>query len=326
MTNLQLAKELIEEKTGPDGCKLSKHKLAELLVSRYPANFKSKEAARTAIRTLTGSNGNHKRRERGIRTEWKGLSLPEPEAHDWSKLVVKESRLAILSDVHFPYYHKVGLNATIAHFRKWKPDCIILNGDIIDCYSLSRFEKDPRKRSFAYELDMLKSFFDQLKRLFPKSRIIFVQGNHEARYEKTILQRVPEFVDVELFNFDSVIQANKYGIDVLGGKRLIKAGDLNIGHGHEMPSGFAAPVNAARGFFMKGKANFLGGHHHATSTHTESDINDKITGAWSTGCLCELHPYYMPINKWNIGAATVEVSKSGMFEVNNFKIINGKVL
>jgi hypothetical protein len=85
-------------------------------------------------------------------------------------------------------------------------------------------------------------------------------------------------------------------------------------------------VNPARGFFLKTKANFLGGHHHASSTHTESDINDNIIGAWSMGCLCELHPHYHPINKWNHGMATVEIDRSGEFNVNNIKIINGKVL
>jgi predicted phosphodiesterase len=326
MSKLQLVKEFIESKSVKGKCKFSKRKIAAMLAHKYPTEFKNAEAARGMVKVATGASGVKLRKEVTTRVEWKQLDLPEPESHDWTKYKIRESRIAILSDVHFPYYDKTALNAAINHFRKFKPDCILLNGDIIDCYHLSRFEKDIRKRSFSYELDMLKSFFLQLQKLFPNAKLVFVEGNHEQRYEKVILQRVPEFVDMEMFNLESVIEAKKYGIDVIKGKRLIQLGKLNAGHGHEMPTGIAAPVNAARGFFLKTKANFIGGHHHATSSHTESDINDNVIGAWSTGCLCELHPHYMPINRWNSGAATVEVEKGGNFEVDNFKIIKGKIL
>jgi predicted phosphodiesterase len=326
MTNRQLAKELIEEKSDKDGkCTLSKKKLAEILVKRYPATFRNPENARQAVRQVTGAAGKIARKENGVRIEWKGLSLPEPEKNDYSKVIIHEKRIGILSDIHFPYYDKQALNAAIKYLKEWKPDCIVLNGDIIDCYTLSNWEKDPRKRSFAYELDMLKAFFTQLRKMWPTQRIIFKSGNHEDRYEKVILQRVPEFVDVELFTFESVIQANQYKIQVVGGKRLLKAGHLNIAHGHEFARGMVGPVNPARGFYMKAKANVIGGHHHQRSEHEEPDLNDKTTAAWSTGCLCELHPHYAPINKWGHGFATVEIQGEN-FKVNNHKIINGKVL
>jgi predicted phosphodiesterase len=326
MTNLQLAKELIEEKTGADGkCTLSKKKLGELLHHKYPANFHSPEHARTAVRDVTGATGERQRKKIKTRSEWKGLSLPEPDKNDYSKVTVNQKRIGILSDIHFPYYDKQALNAAIAYLVDWKPDCIILNGDIIDCYSLSNWEKDPRKRSFRYEVDLLKAFFTQIRELWPTERIIFKCGNHEDRYEKVIFQRVPEFVDLEQFNFETVIDARSFNIEVVKGKRLLKAGSLNIAHGHEFARGMVGPVNPARGFYMKAKANVIGGHHHQRSEHEEPDLNDKTTAAWSTGCLCELHPHYAPINKWGHGFATVEIQGEN-FKVDNLKIINGKVL
>jgi hypothetical protein len=201
----------------------------------------------------------------------------------------------------------------------------LLNGDIIDCYHLSKWEKDHRKRPFSYELSMLTDFIIQIRKMFPNARIVYKIGNHEERYEKLILQRVPEFVDLKMFNFESVIKAEELGIDVVNHKRVIKTGKLNIIHGHELPHGIAAPVNPARGFFLKTKANVLGGHHHQTSDHSESDLNENIVGAWSTGCLCELHPHYAPINKWNHGMGTVENYGSD-FKVTNLRIIKGKVM
>lgn len=327
MKKLDLAVELIKEKTDKKSgkCTLSKKKLGEILHKRYPSAFTSSENARLTVRTATGASGKEKRNKVKIRTEWKGLSLPEPEKNDYSKFLIRESRIGVLSDIHFPYYDKEALNAAINYLRKWKPDCILLNGDIIDCYALSKWEKDPRKRPFSYELKMLTGFLTQLNYIFPNARKVYKIGNHGERYEKLILQRVPEFVDMEMFTFEAVIKAKDLGVEVVKRKRVIKAGKLNIIHGHELPHGLAAPVNPARGFFLKTKANVLGGHHHQTSDHSESDLNGNIIGAWSTGCLCELHPDYAPINKWNHGFATVE-NYGTDFKVTNLRIIKGKVM
>lgn len=335
MKNLELAVKLIKEKTDPKTgkCTLSKKKLGEILKERYPANFKTAETGRTAIRDATGSHGALKRKAVKIKTEWKGLSLPEPEKNDYSKYIIKEQRIGVLSDIHFPNYHKEALNATIEYLLEWQPEVIVYNGDIIDCYFLSDYEKDPRQRSFKYELDMVCSFLLQMRKLFPKTKFIWKLGNHEDRYEKKILGRLPELVDLGLFNFDKVVQhymTEVYGekdfeITIIRGKRILLAGKLNIIHGHELTKGFVDPVNPARGFYNKAKNNVIGGHHHRTSEHPESDINGNLIGCWSTGCLCDLHPHYMPVNKWNLGFATVENFGSD-FKVTNLKIIKGKVM
>jgi hypothetical protein len=67
------------------------------------------------------------------------------------------------------------------------------------------------------------------------------------------------------------------------------------------------------------------GHNHQTSEHTESNMNGEITTTWSLGCLCELHPAYLPINKWNWGMALIDIDGQN-FEVRNKRIHNGKVL
>ena len=305
--------------------KISKTKIGEMLYLAYPDLFKDAEVGRSFVRQATGSKGNHHRKVMKTKIEWNGFKLPKPEKNDYSKVIVNQKRIVILSDIHFPYYDQAALNAAISFSIDWNPDCIILNGDIIDCYHLSNFEKDKRQRSFKYELDMLKNFFIQLRELFPDARIIYKIGNHEERYEKQILSNIPELIELEYFAFENVIQAKEYGIEVVKGKRVIRVGKLNVIHGHELPRGMAAPVNPARGFFLRTKASTIGGHHHQTSEHIESDLNGNIIGAFSTGCLCELNPHYMPINKWNHGFAVVE-NTGGDYMVRNIKIIKGRIL
>jgi len=316
---------IIKEFTVNGVSKYSKKKLSEIIHQRHPDLFNTTETARSHIRDLTGANGAGRLIKKELKIKWKGFNLPEPEKNDYSKVIVNEKRIGILSDIHFPYYDKAALNAAISFLIEWKPDCIVLLGDVIDCYQLSNFEKDKRQRSFKYELDLLRNFFIQLRELFPQIRIIYKIGNHEERYEKQILANIPELIELEYFHFENVIQASRYNIEVVKNKRIIKAGHLNLVHGHEFAKGFIAPVNVARGFYLKAKTNVIAGHHHRISENMEKDMNDKQIGAWSLGCLCELHPHYMPINSWQHGFAVVE-NYGEDFMVRNLKIIDGRVL
>jgi hypothetical protein len=82
---------------------------------------------------------------------------------------------------------------------------------------------------------------------------------------------------------ESIIKARANGIEVIKDKRIIKAGGLNIIHGHEFNSSFFSPVNIARGLYLRGKTSAIQGHQHRTSEHTEKDMNEKMTTTWSTG-------------------------------------------
>lgn len=324
MNKQQITVEFIRENQG----KYSKKKMGEILFFKHPDIYSSAEDARLLIRKVTGSSGQLDRKKVKDRIEWKGLSIPKPEKNDYSKVIVQEKRIGILSDIHFPYYDEAALNAALLYLLNWKPDCIILNGDTIDMYHASNFERDPSYRDLKYEFDMVRSFIAELVAMFPNVRIIYKSGNHCDRYESKILQRIPEFVTLGWMTLETALNWEQpYKIEIVKNKRLIKVGHLNIGHGHELSKGFIAPVNIARGFYMKTKSNFIGGHHHRISEHTETDINGKTVGAWSTGCLCELNPKYMPINSWNHGFATVEIiNDNGDFRVKNMKIINGEVV
>jgi len=107
----------------------------------------------------------------------------------------------------------------------------------------------------------------------------------------------------------------------------MKLNSLNGIQGHEYIGGIAAPVNIARGLYLKGKVSAFQGHNHSTSEHTETDMNGKVTTTWSIGCLSELHPMYMPLNKWNHGCAVVDLDVNGEdYEFRNKRIYKGKIL
>lgn len=316
MTKAELAVRFIEEH--PDW---SKKKLGEGLHAKYPDLFSSAEAARFTVRTVTGTAGEYQRKTARTTTDrWRGI--PAPTKHDYSRVQIDPGKIGLLQDIHLPYYDPEALGIALDYLEGYKPDTLILNGDILDCYHVSSFVKDPLERRMDEEIEVLRDFVALLKTTFPSARIIYKLGNHEERWERYILTKAPELFGIEAFDFENVMNL---GIEVIKDKRIIEAGNLHIMHGHEFGRSIFSPVNPARGFFMRAKTNVIGGHYHQPSEHIEQDLGGKIIGAWSTGCLCDLTPKYMPINRWSHGFATVDLDEDGTFEVRNLKIINGRV-
>ena len=252
-------------------------------------------------------------------------NLPESSETTYEPYKVPGKRVLVLSDIHLPYHSLSALEATFDFAKREDIDTIVLNGDTLDFHGLSRFVKDPKARSVAHELHTFKNFMIALRALFPKAFIIYKMGNHCERYDHFLIQKAHEIIGVEEFDFRNIIKARSEGIEVIGDKRILKLGALNLVHGHEFGGSIFSPVNIARGLFLRGKVSAMQGHNHQTSEHTESNMNGEITTTYSVGCLCELHPAYLPINKWNHGFAIVDVDGEA-FHVRNYRIHKGEVL
>lgn len=307
-------------------------KLARIMFEENKLLFKDLEDARTILRYIEGKFGYASASEsfsgkyflKGERPK-NPYNLPPSDETSYEPFMLKAKRVFLLNDIHVPYHSIQAITAAFDFAKKEKPDCILLNGDTIDFFGLSKFVKDPKKRSFSDELNMFADFFKALDKHFPNSKKVLKIGNHEERYDNFLFQKAKELVGVNEFKLEEIIKARAIGVDVVSDKRIINYNGLNIIHGHEFSSGFFSPVNIARGLYLRGKTSAIQGHNHQTSEHTEPDMNGKITTTWSVGCLCELHPAYAPINKWNHGFAVVD-GGDNQFEVRNKRIYNGKVL
>lgn len=307
--------------------------LAKAAYKEYPEWFLDLEAARSAVRGILGVHGNRMRAEfksvslrRPPRAAGEKIQLPPSKAEAWLPFDLKASKIAIMSDVHVPYHDATALEPTLARFKKFNPDCVLLNGDIADCYSISRWEKDPRKRNFISEIKDVRQFLRYVRQQFPKARILYKLGNHEERWHAYLYQKAPELVGLEVTTFESIVESNDIGVEIIQDQRIITAGKLPILHGHELPKGLTNPVSPARGAFLRTIDCVLIGHHHRTTEHTEPSMMGKIITTWITGCLCDMRPEYARINRWNHGAAEVELAPSGDFHVRNFRIHDGKIL
>jgi predicted phosphodiesterase len=105
-------------------------------------------------------------------------------------------RIVVASDFHIPFHDK-GHVAELFK-READADLLIINGDLQDFYSISRFikyEQMPIER----ELAEVTLFLEQASQVWPE--ILIVGGNHDhARFEKQLRDRLdPEMVKVVEF-------------------------------------------------------------------------------------------------------------------------------
>ena len=77
-----------------------------------------------------------------------------------------------LNDIHFPYADEETLKNVMTFIAEKNPATILLNGDIIDFYTLSRFDKDPvRLTHLQHDLDRLDRFLKDLRKIAPEAVI-----------------------------------------------------------------------------------------------------------------------------------------------------------
>jgi predicted phosphodiesterase len=232
--------------------------------------------------------------------------------------------LLVLSDIHIPYHHIPALDEAVEYGIIKKIDAILLNGDIIDCYMLSKFQPDPRERNFGQEIIAFHEFIRTLKSAFPKAPIYYKMGNHEERYDRLMIRRCPEFLNIPSFIFENVLECEKFGIEVIKDQRIINFGKLPILHGHEVKI-ISVNVNPARSLFLKTYKSSCCAHLHRTSQHNEQALDGKIISCWSFGHLGDPHPKYARLNKWNHGLGRIEKNEDGDFEVINVNLMQNKL-
>lgn len=309
--------------------------MARLLRTKHPKIYSSVDRARGVIRYYRGAHGAKQAKTVSVRdfilpkpTVANPLSLPASKEHDWLPYIVPSNieKWLVLPDIHVPYHNIAALTLAIKEGRKQRCDGIILNGDAWDCYALSRFLKDPGERDFPKEREAMRHFLAVVRKQFPQAEILYKQGNHEFRFEYFLKEKAPDFFGCEEFSLRHLLDLCGFGVTWIAEKRPIQIGKLSVLHGDEFGRGSAATVNPARTAFLRAKECVLVSHNHQTSEHNEPTLSGKLIASWSTGCLSELHPQYMPINKWNWGAAWIERDGEDDFTVHNFRIVKGRVV
>jgi hypothetical protein len=290
------------------------------------------QSAYGRIRRQFGISGDHHRKRcravapRPPRQAGQVATMPPSKADAWGPHELGVTgNVGVLSDIHVPYHDETALRAAVDQLQGDRIDALVLNGDVADFYAISRYTKDPQRRNFKAEVSATREMLAWIRSQFPDVPIVFKAGNHEERWSFWLWQHAPEISDEKRMGLDQWLDMEDHGIEFVQDQRPIMAGQLPILHGHEKGKGISAPVNQARGAFLRLHHTVLEGHGHRTSAHCEPDMFGREVFCWSTGCLADLRPEYARLNKYNHGFASVRVQADGQFDVSNFRITNGKV-
>ena len=245
-----------------------------------------------------------------------GFSFNIPDGEDEIEipemaLPKRYRRIAVLSDIHLPYHDRNALVRAIKEVKSIGVDAIYLNGDVMDAYQLSKHEKNKLNRSFKYEVDMTRLFFEELRVNFKEEDIYFKIGNHDQRFDRYIMDNADQLAG--LLTLEDVLRLRDHRVKLVSSMTRVIAGNLSILHGHELP--IKGAVNHARAIMLKVASSVLCGHFHRDDVSYMRDLEGNVHIVYGSGCLCKLNPKYMPINNWNHGYTIVELDGTGKFNI-----------
>lgn len=117
-------------------------------------------------------------------------------------------------DIHFPFHQKEVLSIALYLAIKGKYDYVCQLGDLYDWYSAAKFPRSlnaftpkQEKQWSRYYAEIFWGFFQNY---LPDAEKYQIRGNHDARPEKRVIERAPEFeMDIEQsivdhYTFDGV--------------------------------------------------------------------------------------------------------------------------
>ena len=304
-------------------------RMARALHHLHPDVFASERNARSAIGYYRGRSGARKLERMATRAHVNDriIDIPEPAEDEWRPYIWPAGRsvIAIGADMHIPYHDKRAVQIFGREALRAKATHMLLDGDTWDCYHGSTFQPDPTKRPLKNEIRDTQVALLALQDA-TGAKLIYKAGNHESRLRKYIIRHAPALLGTPSSGIADALGLHRMGIDYVDEYTPIKVGKLGIVHGTEFGRGAGSSVNPARGQYLKTAECAIVAHWHRTSEHTEPrTFAGEVITCWSLGCLCQLHPEYAPMNKWNHGFAVVTVERGGRFHVNNVRMHEGKM-
>src|SRR5205823_13908021 len=123
--------------------------------------------------------------------------------------------------------------------RRERPDWLILNGDFQDFWEISSYDLTPRGgKDFKREIEIGKSILRSFRRSLPRARITWIEGNHEFRLRKYLIQNAKELYGLPGVSVPDIFDLKRLDIDYVPCHELatkftdnfIRVGDLYVGH------------------------------------------------------------------------------------------------
>ncbi len=238
----------------------------------------------------------------------------------------KKFELAVsLSDLHIPVHDPIAVQLALEFIEDKQPQVVFINGDLLELYDVSRWpDIDPNSIDLRTELDMGKSFLNDLRKTAPKARIVYVYGNHEHRLLIYMLKFGPKLLGLSGMTLEDQLDLKSFKIEKVYSNSIencVQYGELLVGH---WMKALKNPGATALALMQKFGMSVLQAHGHKVATVTKRTYQGYI-GGYEQGCLCTLNPHWEFQPNWMQGFAVIHRSTEGhYFHVEPIKMINHK--
>lgn len=249
-------------------------------------------------------------------------------------------RFVALYDLHWGYErrngHKVplhdqkALNVALQFIKDYKPQHIILGGDILDCGSISHHNHGKPGAVEGFRLlgdakELREAVITPLEAVGAKS-LTYIVGNHED-WLTDLVEQIPALEGI--VDVSSLLGLKRW--KVIPNGDMTKLGKLVFVHGDQIKGG----EHSAKWATVAYEKNVRFGHHHSAQLYTKTSAIDANghTGI-CVPCLCRKGPKYgggSP-NRWAQGFLWGYVNgPQGLFNdyitiiIDGQAIINGKL-
>lgn len=212
----------------------------------------------------------------------------------------------IIPDTHRPFHHVKAYNLMLEIATDVGIHEIVILGDYADFYSVSSHSKDPRVVSMLIdEVEDVNKGLDELDKLFPNAKKVFIEGNHCFRLERYLISNAPALFGVtsvhNLFNID---KRKKWSFEPYGPNQSYDVGGSYLRARHEP----LAPT--AKGTATKAMCSLVYGHIHRIEESHIVGMDGTNHVAFSVGWLGDkrkdkIYSYVKNHHQWQMGFGLV---------------------
>ncbi len=232
-------------------------------------------------------------------------------------------KVLFIPDIHCPFQDNRALEVLYSFMDWYKPDTIFIMGDVLDCYAISRFTKDPNgELKFQEELDEATNILRKIRHKAKKAKIYLLRGNHELRVQKFLWTNAKALSGLHALEVESLLGLHKLDIEYIREGSLRYHG-LMIKHGNIVRkfSGYTA-----KGEFEDNGCSGVSGHSHRLSIYRQTNSGGEYIWV-EAGHLCNPKQEYLEgkVANWQQGWALGWFKKnSKRYHLETVNLVNYK--
>lgn len=231
---------------------------------------------------------------------------------------MKNGTIVVASDFHVPFQDDKAIGAFLHYCKTNQPNVIVLNGDILDMFMLSRFTKGEGRNPYE-EIQECRKILAKIREVCPQAYVFYVIGNHETRLERYVLSKAPELASLVEDVF-TILKVKDF--EIQGCSSLLVNDNFKFKHGTLLGNrSCLSAMKELENAYMSGSS----GHSHRLGKYIVRKAGRKFVWLESGG-LMRLDPEYMIEPNWQQGFCVIRFRDGKLVHSKCIEIEDGVIL